>query len=109
MSVEKANKLLEKAESSLVQYHQYAEDGKNMDMMNFENIIHDFCNILQKLPPLDAKKFESSLVQLGGSLQKLSESVTEKRDSLKMQINGMDTQQQAKAAYSKYSSLNDNK
>lgn len=83
-------------------------ENKLVDMTTFETSIAEFCNLVVKLPPEQAKKYEKNLDALVKRLNVLSEDVKAKMSGLKGEINSVTKQMKAAKAYKKSSENNNN-
>lgn len=99
--------LFKQAEDFLAGNRRLIEDGKDVDMAAFDHGIRELCSHVANLPIEEARKYQQPLEKMAAALGELSAALAARRDELKSQLHGLNTQSQAQAAYRKTSGLGD--
>lgn len=96
--------MLQDIESRVEGYKKELDAGNAIDLSGFEDDVRAVCGAINDLPTDQAMTMQARLRDLNETLQSIAETLTNQRDALKAQLQGLDKQGEAHAAYRKVDS-----
>ncbi len=96
-----ATTLLAQATRELERCHTALVQGKRVDIEPCSNYIAELCALLATLPREEAVQYEEALLHMDQALRAMQHTMSERRDALQAQMNGLSRQQEAQTAYRK--------
>ena len=82
----------------------YSEDlelGRVATLQNFEIMVKQVCDLLASLPPVEAKDFETDLIEILRRISEWSNKLKNRQENLRSSINDLSEKIKAHDAYSK--------
>ncbi len=93
--------MLQDIETRVESYKKELDAGNAIDLSGFEDDVRTVCSAINDLPTDQAMTMQARLRDLNETLQSIAETLTNQRDALKAQLQGLDKQGEAHAAYRK--------
>jgi len=75
------------------------DNGGEVNMANLDRNVRDFCNIVTKLPPQEAKKYDEKIDSIVQYLTNIVNKLTERKIDIGEQINYSNYRKKAQSAY----------
>jgi hypothetical protein len=75
------------------------ENGGEVNMANLDKNVRIFCEMVTKLPPQEARKYDEKIQNIVSELSSLVDRLTERKLDIGEQISNINTRRKAQTAY----------